>query len=222
MKSPVFAAILFLGAIAAAEAQTTPRLIMEQSTPQGAGNVLTINRVPVVAANGAVTYRDVTFEFLVSNTGVVTVKPGFPQIVNSPVLTTGNFIAGRYKLAGTYYRLAGPGAAGSGRTSWSLNKDGTACLDSAGWTTGLVTGHPMQGRLNAARITFSGYAYGALGSYSCWASGIPAYWYPGDLIGVAASGNGLTIFNYTLGSSTDASSPKSSISFQRCLNAACT
>lgn len=207
----------------AATAQTTPRALFEQATPSGAGNTVTIYRAPVITSTGAVQYKDVQIQFDVSAAGVLTVKPGFPVITASPVLTTGSFLAGRYKIAGDFYQLSGPGVGPGGRTTWSLTKEGSSCSFTSGWTSGAIAGHPLQARLNAARITYPGYSYGTMGNVSCTggSTGLPNSFGTGHLIGVAGSANGLTIFNYTSFSGVDQSSPVSSASFQRCLAATC-
>lgn len=206
-------------------AQTTPRAFFEQSTPSGAGNALNIYRVPVITSAGGVVYKDVQIQFNVSAAGDLSLKSGFPIITASPVLLTGNFIPGRYKIDGTYYQLSGPGVGPAGRTTWSLGRESNdSCLTSAGWTSGPIAGHPSQARLTAAKITYAGHSYGVLGEVRCYGRGIPTSFQANDLIGVAATANGFTIFNYTPGiysGSGDQPSPISSASFQRCLNAAC-
>ncbi len=206
----------------AAIAQTSPRAFFEQATPAGAGNTVIIYRAPVIASTGAVQYKDVLIQFDVSATGVLTVKPGFPVIASSPVLLTGSFLAGRYKIAGDFYRLSGPGVGPGGRTTWSLTKEGASCSVTAGWTSGPIAGHPLQTRLTTARITYPGYSYGTLGGVDCpGGGGLPYDFETGHLIGVAGSANGFTIFNYTTRLGTDQPNPVSSASFQRCLAAAC-
>lgn len=139
--------------VGAASAQTTPRAFLEQATPSGAANSVTLYRVPVVTSTGAIVYKDVQIQFNVSAAGALTLKPGFPVVTNSAVLLTGNFLPGRYKLGVNKFVLSGPGVAAGGRTSWSIDDETGAgsCLKSAGWTSGPISGHPFQRRLTTAR-----------------------------------------------------------------------
>ena len=113
-------------------ADTPPLAYFQLATPSGAGDLMTIYRVPVVTSTGAIVYKDVQIQFDVSASGGLTLRSGYPIVTNSVALQSGNFIAGRYKLAGYYYQLSGPGAGPSGRTSWSLDAEAAACLQSAG------------------------------------------------------------------------------------------
>lgn len=228
-----YAAVSFLALTSVALAQdsattaTTPRIMFEQSTPAGAGNLVSISRAPVVTSTGALVYKDIQLKFDVSTTGDLTLSAGYPIITAAVNPTTGHFVAGRYKDAAEFGLLSGPGVGPAGRTSWSMDGEaGAPCLFSAGWTSGAVTGHPLQARLNAAKITYAGNSYGTMGYTTSTVGGACATYFPspyfdtGALIGVAATANGLTIYSYTK-FGTDQASPQASVSFQRCTTSAC-
>lgn len=199
-----------------------PRAYFELSTLSGAGNTVTLYRVPVTTGTGSVVYKDVVIQFQVGTGGSLAVAAGSPVITPSKQTSTGNFVPGLYFM--TYnsqkyqYRLSGPGTTTDGRTAWSIQSKDGACDFSAGWTTGPIAGHPQQARLKAAGITFAGYSYGTMGKANCVAW--PDDFNPGDLIGVAATSGGLTVYNYTDGSG-DHSTPVSSGTFTLCSATGC-
>lgn len=197
----------------------TPQAFLQLATPSSSGAELDVYRIPVITSTGAVVYRDVRIHFDVSAAGDLSLTSGYPIFSNSSALLAGNFLAGKYSLNGTFYDLSGPGVSLPARTNWSLDLESTSggCLISAGWTTGAIAGHPLQTRLNAAKITYGGFAYGVLGRLVCTAGfGIPFGWNSGSLVGVAATANGLTVFRYTSNGGIDQSAPVDSISLQKC------
>lgn len=50
----------------------------------GADNRISVTRVPVISSTGVVTYKDVTIDFEVGSTGVLTLAPFSPTITASP------------------------------------------------------------------------------------------------------------------------------------------
>lgn len=208
----VLSTSLLLHEIDPASAQA--QAFMESATYGGAGNVLVVTRIPVRNSTGQITYKDVRLPFSVSAAGVLTA--GTPVIAASPILLTGNFVPGRYRNGSDFFMLAGPGTGPNGRTTWGVN--GIDCTFDAGWTTGPVAGHPSQSRLQDAGITYGGLAYGSGGGNgSCFPTNV---WNSGTLVGASGGTNGFTLFSYTR-NGTDVGSSVQSLSFSRCLTAAC-
>jgi hypothetical protein len=200
-------------------AQTDPvsaqaQAFMESATYGGAGNVVVVSRIPVRNSTGQIAYKDVKVPFSVSAAGVLTA--GTPVITASPVLLTGDFVAGRYRNGSEFYMLSGPGVGSNGRTTWSVS--GLACTFDAGWTTGPVVGHPSQARLQKVAITYGGLAYGSGGGNGgCFST---SFWAQGSLVAASGGVNGFTLFTHTK-NGTDSGSSLQALSFTRCLTTAC-
>jgi hypothetical protein len=175
----------------------------------GIGDKIYMTRVPVKTSAGTIVYRDVTISFDVSASGGLTMTAGYPIVVASPPLITGNFRAGNYKdTFGHKYVVASPGALGGGRTKWTLKwaiPAGQAGALDVTWVTGPVAGHPFEERLRAHNISASTYSWGIVGQASTTTPGFP---YPpfgvqsGGAIGVWQTGDQLEIHVFT-GSGVD-------------------
>lgn len=191
------------------------RTHMEAATYSGVANTMILSRVPVVDANGRLSYKDVTIPFAVSSTGVLTA--GAAKVTASPSLAVGFFVAGKYKNGSAYFHVSGPGVGPDGRTTWSI--ESADCPDfNAAWTTGPVAGHPAEARLTKVGITYGGIAYGAGGGTDyCYDT---IFWRRGTLIGAAGGPTGLTLYSYTK-SYADAGAPWQSLSFKLCTSSTC-
>lgn len=190
--------ILYLAAPREAEAQ--PRAFFQWGTANGVENRLSISRVPVTDGRGGVKYYDVSLVFNVDNTGRLTLNTGASRITASPNVAVGAFRPGKY-YGGRFncdeFIVGAPGVVQGGRISGSIADDGCLLGDlsfNASWVAGPITGHPNEGALRAAGITYQGYSWGLVGEvgYDWDASG----WNPGDLIGVVQSGQQLILHNF--------------------------
>lgn len=201
MSALTAAALPHLPAMAA-----TPTAFFDQSTLTGAGNTVTINRVPVQTSSGRIIYYDVTTQYSVDGSGHLTVAAGYPSITPSKTLLVGDFKAGNYigpsTLGGGKYFavLGGPGVGAGGATAWafqaSTGADCNTTPSSATWYTGAITSNPEYARLKAAGITSPVYSYGTSGNepFDC---GDSLHFYAGALIGAAQAGNTLTIVSFS-------------------------
>ena len=197
------AAALMSSAVMNAGAVTTPTSFFESSVITGSKNRISVQRVPVVDVNGKVTYKNLTIDFTVSNTGVLLDKPAL--ITAAPVLLTSNFVAGKYKDGKGYtYALSGPSVVpGTSRTAWSLimiaAPTGSNLVDfSLNWITGVISGHPIEAMLKKDGLTTTNYSWGTVG-----ANGINniygvnfAGWPVSAIVGAIQSGNQLSIHLY--------------------------
>jgi len=196
------AAALMSSAVMNAGAVTTPTSFFESSVITGSNNRISVQRVPVVDANGKVTYKNLTIDFTVSNTGVLLDKPAL--ITAAPVLYTPNFVAGKYKDGSGYtYALSGPSVVpGTSRTAWSLiliaAPAGLSLFNfSLNWITGVIAGHPIEAMLKKDGLTTTNYSWGTVGTNglnnSTWNfSGWPV----SAIVGAIQSGNQLSIHLY--------------------------
>jgi hypothetical protein len=173
----------------------TPRAVFGSSLITGADNRISVSRVPVINSTGVVTYKDVTINFIVDNTGVLTMPPFNPIITASPSLVTNGFKAGNYKDGrGNKYVVSGPSVIpGTTRTAWSLAliSGPDATQFSMGWVTGSITGHPNESSLKARSITTTAYSWGIAGSESFLTYDFPfqSWGDRGNVVGAAQSGN---------------------------------
>jgi hypothetical protein len=203
-------------------ASITPYASFESSTLSGSGNALTASRVPVVQSDGTVVYKDVTVQFSVDSDGKLTLA-GPAEVLPSPLLITGGFIAGNYMgpspLGGGkfFITVSGPSVAHGGATKWSLaaTTGAAPCTypTSATWYVGPLSSSPLAARLQKAGITSTAWSYGIEDSpQSCQ----PTYgndWYPGTLIGVSQTGNAITIASFSFIGSSDSNYPIDEIAY---------
>jgi hypothetical protein len=170
----------------------TPDIWLQSAGIGGAGDTITVTRVPVRDASGDIKYKIITIRFRVDANGNPTLAPGFPKVKAAPALIPYTFIAGTYKDSdGCKFIVSGPGASSGGRTSWAIRKTTDFCLNgfklNAAWVTGPIKGHPNQASLQTAKIIYPGYSYGTVGEP--YSNG----WSSGDIIGADQSGNQLTL-----------------------------
>ncbi len=69
----------------------TPNAYFGSALITGANNRISVSRVPVINSAGAVTYKDLTFNFDVSSAGVLSMLAFNPTITASPSLITSGF-----------------------------------------------------------------------------------------------------------------------------------
>jgi hypothetical protein len=205
-----------LSAVLALSAQaqtTTPRAQFENSVISSTTNTVTAGRVPVINAEGVVTYDDITFVVDVDDNGVVTFGPT-SSVVSSSVLNVDHFEAGTYTGPGGSPTIAvsALGVAPGGATEWSLAQSGTACSFpySATWYVGPISGNPLYARLKKAGITSSAYSYGILGTAADCGNG---YWDGGAILGFSQTGKSLTIVSFSVSGIDDQSTPGAQITF---------
>src|ERR1035437_6401491 len=99
----VFSAVAF---VARAQGQI-PSAMFQNSTLTGSGNTMTATRVPVRISSSLTIYVDITTQFNVDLNGNLTLSAGYPQIVPSATLLTGNFKAGTYVAPSTLFNGKG-------------------------------------------------------------------------------------------------------------------
>ena len=198
-----------------AQAQTPPYALFQYSTLTGTGNTITATWVPVVTASGTI-YKDITLLFDVNSSGVLTLAPGYPEIVASPSNLVSSFKAGKYTGPATVscgcfvINVSGPGITGGGATEWSLaTPTGGSSLTypgSATWYVGPISSNPLAARLKAAGITSTAWSYGVSSSNGNY------NWYTDALIGVSQVGNTITFVSFTY-YDTDHSEPVDQITY---------
>lgn len=182
------------------EAVTTPTSFFQSSVITGSNNRISVQRVPVVDVNGKVTYKDLTIDFTVSNTGILLDQPAL--ITASPSLTTSNFVTGKYKdTKGFVYELAGPSVVtGTTRTAWSLtlikSANNTLYNFSLNWITGPIAGHPIEAMLTSNKLTSTAYSWGTVGTGGFPAGYTFSYWLTNNIVGAIQTGNQLTLHYY--------------------------
>jgi hypothetical protein len=218
----VFSAVAF---VARAQGQI-PSAMFQNSTLTGSGNTMTATRVPVRISSSLTIYVDITTQFNVDLNGNLTLSAGYPQIVPSATLLTGNFKAGTYVAPSTLFNgkglvtVGGPGVTDGGTTTWSLNAatgaDAGLYPVSATWWVGPIANNPYAARLNKAGITSTAYAYGVAHSANCFDN--TASWCSysnGILIGATQSGNVISLVSFTFynGNTVDSSAPVGQLSF---------
>jgi len=177
----------------------TPKSSFGSALITGADNRISVTRVPVISSTGAVTYKNVTIDFEVSSTGVLTLAPFSPIIAASPSLITSGFKAGNYRDGrGNKYAVTGPSVIPeTTRTAWSLalTSGPDASQFSLSWVTGPIAGHPNQSSLAARSITTTAYSWGIVGSESLITGSFPFIQWGnnGYVAGAAQAGNQLVL-----------------------------
>jgi hypothetical protein len=132
---------------------------------------------------------------------------GYPQIVPSATLLTGNFKAGTYVAPSTMFNgkgfitVSGPGVSDGGATAWSFTTssgaDGSTTPNSATWYVGPIANNPLADRLKRAGVTSTAWSYGVGSGGAPYGSSGYGYWSAGSLIGVSQTGNAITIASFT-------------------------
>lgn len=200
-------------------APAPPYALFQNSTITSSGNTITAVRVPVVLTAKTV-YENVTLSFEVDSSGNLTLVPGYPKVVPSPMPVAAGFKAGRYVgpsnvLGGAaIVRVSGPGVTNGGATEWSLAAAAGANVYtypcSATWYVGPIANNPLYSRLKAAGISSTAWSYGVIGSSGCAADSND--WYARSLVGLSQTGNTLTIVSFTTAGS-DSSTPRDQITY---------
>jgi hypothetical protein len=187
------ALLALVALVSASEAWAQPRAFFQSGTPVGLDNRLNVARVPVRNSAGVIKYYDVALTFNVDATGKLTVNNAATKITLSPELVVGAFRPGIYEQGslGCRYQVGAPGVLGGGRITGSLGGSLNCGSElDVSWVSGPIAGHPNEGALQAAGITFQGYSWGVVGETS-WGG-----WGSGDLVGVVQSGQNLVIHNF--------------------------
>ena len=129
-------------------ARAPDTVFVQDFTIVGAGDTLTVSRLPFTNGSGTVECDDITIPFIVSSAGVLTV--GTPDVTSCVKLKTNHFVAGTYALPSSpkdnTISVAGPAAGRGGSTVWSLALTGTddsgTKMLSARWTAGPISDNP--------------------------------------------------------------------------------
>jgi len=219
---PAAMVVLMAVAVTIANAQTPPYAEFQYSTLTASGNTVTASWVPVVTSSGT-SYVNMVIQFDVAGDGTLTIAPGYPQIVPSPIILVSNFMAGNYTGpagdAEYYIAVAGPGVTVGGATAWSLaTTAGASCATTpttASWYvfTGPMTKNPLYARLKAAGITQQTYAsYGGWGTTGAQSCNAGTAWGTNTLIGLSQAGGDFTISSFTA-SGVDKNLPVSTINY---------
>ena len=189
--------------VAHAQGQT-PTVVFQNSTLTGSGNTINATRVPVVISSTLTIYVDMTMQFNVDSNGNLTMVSGYPRIVPSPTLLTGNFKAGTYVAPSTkfngkgYITVSGPGVSDGGATAWSFmtssGADASTSPVSGNWYVGPIANNPAADRLKKAGITSTALSYGVGSGTNAFGDVV---WATGALIGVSQTGNAITITSFS-------------------------
>lgn len=216
-------AIAAIASTWAAQAQTPPSALLQNATLSGSGNTMTATRVPVAISSTLTIYVDIAMQFVADANGNLSLAAGYPQIVPSPTLLTGNFKAGKYvgpsnMFNGTgLFAVNGPGVSDGGGTAWSLatasSADGGTFPQSATWYVGPIANNPYADRIKNAGITSTAYSYGIAYNSVCCGHIWGGYSPNGALIGVSQAGNAINMVSFTDGSNSnkDTSTPVSQL-----------
>lgn len=198
-----FAIVVFASAFALAQSQT-PSAMFQNSTMTGSGNTINATRVPVVISSTLTIYVDMTMQFNADSNGNLTMVAGYPRIVPSATLLTGNFKAGTYVAPSTkfngkgYITVSGPGVSDGGATAWSFmtssGADASTSPVSGNWYVGPIANNPAADRLKKAGITSTALSYGVGSGTNAFGDVV---WATGALIGVSQTGNAITITSFT-------------------------
>ncbi len=223
VKQTVAAAVL---AAAVATPASADDFMLDYAALAASGRQITLTRVPVVASNGSVTYKDVTIRFNLGTGNTLTVAAGYPKTVNSPALQTGNLTPGRYVIVSgskkSIYRLTGPSIGQNDRATWKLTAESSE-IDIVVYA-GPIKGHPMEARITKAGITASGGLFGAITGRTTELS--PDYFSTPALVTLAPSGGDLDLVSYSKintssATATDGPSPKATARLFKCTVALC-
>jgi len=213
-----------------AQQKEGPYALFQGAILTGAGNALSVLRLPVVIAPGNVVFKNVLIQFQVDVDGNLSLVADSPQVSDAPALASLSFKPGSYVGPGAYLDgktpgfVDGPGPADGGATSWSFTTAGgaDACTypRSATWYVGPLENTPVAARLKKAGITSTAWSYGIAngpGIYtSCTKLGfqfLSSRWGAGTLIGVSQTGNAITIASFT-DNQVDSNAPVDQVTFR--------
>lgn len=192
------AGLLLCGIIMAPQIASAQSAYLDQSGIVGAGNALSISRLPVANAKGQITYYDVSMSFKVSASGVPALA-ATPKFTPSPTLVTNHFLGGRYFVMwggnATQYGTLSYGVGSGGATVWTLVMDkqpNGAFPGQAVWQTG-APAPDVAARLNKAKIPKNpNYSYGVVS-----VAGGNAFSGSNGLLAAEQIGSNLTLFAYS-------------------------
>jgi hypothetical protein len=182
----------------------TPSILLQYGSEVSAGNIITLTRTPVVAANGAIAYWDISIPVTIGSNGKPTVASGATTATPSLSLPVGPIEVGTY-VGGVGYTgygilITGPGVDVGGST-YTVQAAATYNAGSPGisvfWSGG-ITNNPYitPARFAKAGITGStGWTFGVVNV----TSGVSGGWYDGDIIGFKMVDNGLLIGDFSSG-----------------------
>jgi hypothetical protein len=198
---------------------SAPYAEFQYSTLTGSGNTITATRLPVVTATGKIIYVNLTLLFDVDASGTLTLAPAYPQIVPAPAVLVSNFLAGTYvgpDDPNELIAVSGPGVTTGGATDWSLAPAIGGCIYpySVTWYVGPIISSPLYARITKAGIPTTGSnLFFGIGSANC---GNPN-WLTNSLIGLAQTGNQLTIESFS-NNGVDHNLPVDQRTYPKCRN----
>lgn len=186
--------------------------------------MINATNVPIVTTTGT-SYKNLTSTVNVVANGTISIAPGSPTVVASPITQSASFKSGIYlgphfnnsDYDGMVATVSGPGVVPGGFSNWTFSSSATSTATTpypitARWYVGspTSTNHPFYARLKKAGITSTAYSYGTLGNQPSDPNGA---WFNGGLIGVSQAGNAITIVSFSLCCGTDYSTPQDQITF---------
>lgn len=199
-----------------------PYALFQYSTLVGADNTVTATWVPVTNSSGKTIYQNVTLLFDIDSSGNLTIAPGYPKFVPSPMPLVTSFAAGRYvgpastETTTFAITVSSLGVAPGGATEWSLAAAKGAYTytypSSGTWYAGPIASNPLASRLKAAGITSTAWSYGVGGSCNC-TLGNGGWYKTNALLGFSQTGNQLNIVSFTDDTGKDYSEPVSQITY---------
>ena len=220
----MFRQALSLTLLATPAIAANPTSFLQYGVISGQGQTITLTRIPVTNARGAVSYYDGSISFIVAPTGTLGTNPTV-TFIPSPTLTTAQFQPGRYYAASPfspYYALGtvSSGVGAGGRTVWTWAEDGGAQSATAPAQAVWQTVSPpadIVARLAAAHVPNNfAYAYGT----SALASTYGYTFYNNGLLAAEQTANAITLISYT-NAAGDQHGQIGAVVLTKCLDAIC-
>jgi hypothetical protein len=191
----------------AAQSQTPPYALIQDSTLTATTNTINVTQLPVVTTAG-IMYVDLTIVFDVSANGTLTLASGYPQQTPAPRPIINGFEAGTYlgdNDSTELITVSEPGVAPNGVTAWSIapaaGSSGCIYPYSAVWYdvgTTLKNNPLYLTRIKPAGITSTLLQYGVGAAGTGCGSTIDIYeWGTSSLLGFSQTGNILTVSSFT-------------------------
>lgn len=161
LSRPSALAVLLLAAAAVPAGATDFRL--DNAVVSGSAKQISITRLPLVAADGSITYVDATMTLSAGTGTTLSLVAGSLKTTRSVEIDTGALTPGRYRVHGTspvlVMKLIGPTLGANNRPMWSLV--GESVAQQMNFYDGAFAGHPLQARLVKAGITWAGQSFGS-------------------------------------------------------------
>lgn len=196
-RSPLLAAVLAAGPAMAAD----PAVRLENAYVLSSGAQVQAFRVPAVDANGVVRYYDVRIDLTVNAQGRIAPTAAVTS-VKSPAIPGDRFVAGTYvEPLNAYLCTVSTSILAGSRMEGAMNcPTGGSAYITMSWTTGDLTGHPLELDLRAAGIDqipgYQNYAWGKVGgSFATWWNCFGV----NDVISARQVGNQITLNSYGAG-----------------------